>query len=97
MQTANQIRSSRISLLGMNLPQSISLITLFLALASTWLHMEIRIAEINVDLINLKQNVAQHMTDNRNDFDLLRTDINSDTKEIIHKIDEIQIYLRDRQ
>ena len=78
--------SSRITLLGMNLPHAISLITLFLALASIWLHMEIRIAEINVDLINLRQTVVQH-----------KTDINSDTKTIIHKIDEIQIYLRDNR
>ncbi|MFH1081434.1 MAG: hypothetical protein V1766_14460 [Pseudomonadota bacterium] len=89
--------SHRLSLFGMSLPQSISLISFILALASIWLHMEIRIAEINVDLANLKQDMVQHKTDNRKDFDILRSDINGDTQEIIRKIDEIQIYLRNNK
>ena len=89
--------TTRSTLFGLSRSQSVSIISFLLALASVWTHMEIRIAEINVDLVNLKQNLVQHKTDNRNDFDILRNAMNDDTKEIIHKIDEIQIYLRDHR
>ena len=89
--------TTRSTLFGLSRSQSVSIISFLLALASVWTHMEIRIAEINVDLVNLKQNLVQHKTDNHNDFDILRNAMNDDTKEIIHKIDEIQIYLRDHR
>ena len=42
----------------------------------------------------MKQDFLMHKTDNRKDLVLIRSDIKTDTKEIIKKIDEIQIYLR---
>ena len=56
--------------------------------------MEIRLAEINIELTNLKQDLLLHKSDNRKDIDAIRADIKTDTKEILKKIDEIQIYLR---
>jgi len=82
------------TILGMPLAQAISLLTFLIAIVSIWVHMEIRIAEINVELTNLKQDLLLHKEDNRKDLDLIRSDIKTDTKEIIKKIDEIQIYLR---
>ena len=58
--------------------------------------MEIRLAEINVELSNLKQDLSFHKSDNSRDLENLRTDIKSDTREILKKIDEIQIYLRNK-
>jgi len=55
---------------------------------------EIRLAEINVELSNLKQDLVFHKADNRKDLETLRSDLKSDTKEILRKIDEIEIYLR---
>ncbi|MCK9422086.1 MAG: hypothetical protein M0Q38_05775 [Bacteroidales bacterium] len=52
----------------------------FVGLVSIWIHLEIRIAEINVDLTSLKQDMIVHKADNRKDFELNRTDIGSDTK-----------------
>ena len=79
---------------GLPLPQAISLFTFSLAIISIWVHMEIRLAEINVEIMNMKQDVHAHKVDNSKDLDLIRTDIKSDTREILKQIDEIQIYLR---
>jgi len=80
---------------GMPMPQAISLLTFIVAIVSIWVHIEIRLAEINVELFNMKQDLILHKSDNRKDLELLRTDLKGDTKEILRKIDEIQIYLRD--
>jgi len=80
---------------GMPMPQAISLLTFLVAIVSIWVHIEIRLAEINVELFNMKQDLILHKSDNRKDLELLRTDLKGDTKEILRKIDEIQIYLRD--
>jgi len=81
-------------ILGLPLPQAISLVTFLLAIISIWVHMEIRLAELNVEITNLKQDLFMHKADNSKNFDLIRSDIKSDTKEILKRIDEIQIYLR---
>ena len=86
--------STKHTILGMPIAQAISLFTFLIAIVSIWVHMEIRIAEINVEIANMKQNLLLHKADNQNDIDLIRSDIKSDTKEILKRIDEIQIYLR---
>ncbi|MEI8006031.1 MAG: hypothetical protein WCI48_07475 [Bacteroidota bacterium] len=80
---------------GMPMPQAISLLTFLVAIVSIWVHIEIRLAEINVELFNMKQDLILHKSDNRKDLESLRIDLKGDTKEILRKIDEIQIYLRD--
>jgi len=82
------------TIFGIPVPQAISLLTFLIAIISIWVHMEIRLAEINVEIVNMKQDLQAHKFDNRNDFGIIRTDIKSDTREILKKIDEIQIYLR---
>ena len=77
-----------------NLPQLISLATFILAMISVWVHMEVRIAEINVEVANLKQDIQVHKSDNRRDFELLRSEYSINTKEILMKVDEIQVYLK---
>jgi len=78
----------------MPIAQAISLFTFLVAIVSIWIHMEIRIAEINVELTNMKQDLLLHKADNQTDINLIRSDIKTDTKEILKRIDEIQIYLR---
>ena len=85
---------SKPTILGMPIAQAISLFTFLIAIISIWVHMEIRIAQINVELTNMKQDFLVHKTDNRKDLLLIRSDIKTDTKEILKRIDEIQIYLR---
>jgi len=82
------------AILGIPVPQAISLFTFLVAIISIWIHMEIRLAEINIEIVNMKQDLQAHKIENRNDFGIIRTDIKSDTREILKKIDEIQIYLR---
>ena len=82
------------TIFGIPVPQAISLLTFLVAIISIWVHMEIRLAEINVEIVNMKQDLQAHKIENTNDFDMLRSDIKSDTREILKKIDEIQIYLR---
>jgi hypothetical protein len=89
--------STRSSIAGMNMSQLISLAGFIIGFVTIWIHLEISIAEINVDLANLKQDVIMHKTDNRKDLEVLRTEINTDTKEILRKVDEIQIYLRNKK
>jgi hypothetical protein len=84
-------------ILGLPLLHFISLITFLIAVISIWVHMEIRLAEINVEIINLKQDLFLHKSDNRKDLDLIRSDIKSDNKEILRKIDEIQIYILNKK
>ena len=82
------------TLFGLPLPQAIGLFSFMIAIVSIWVQMEIRLAELNVEITNLKQDMMIHKSDNRRDMDSQRSDINTDMKEIIRKIDEIQIYLR---
>jgi len=79
--------------MGLPLPQAIGFFSFIIAIVSIWVHMEISIAELNIENVNLKQNLEVHKVDNRKDFDDMRGDI----KEILRKIDEIQIYLRNRK
>ena len=81
---------------GLPLPQAISLFTFLVAIISIWVHMEIRLAEINVELSNLKQDMIFHKSDNSREIEILRAELKTDTKEILRKIDEIQIYLRNK-
>ena len=85
------------SILGLPLPQAISFFTFLLGIVSIWVHMEIRLAELNVEITNLKQDLLLHKTDNTRNFDIIRSEIKADTKEILKRIDEIQIYLRNNK
>ena len=89
--------NSNHTIFGLPLPQAIGLFSLLTVVISIWVHMEISLAELNVEIVNLKQDLMIHKADNRKDFETLQTDINTDTKEILRKIDEIQIYLRDKK
>jgi hypothetical protein len=48
--------------------------------------MEIRLAEINVELANLKQDILLHKTDNRKDIDLIPSDIKSDIRRFCRRL-----------
>ncbi|MCX6268063.1 MAG: hypothetical protein NTW16_11990 [Bacteroidetes bacterium] len=65
-----------------------------LGFITIWIHLEIRIAEINVEIFNLKQNLLQYKSDNRQDMEIMRSENTSNTRVILNKVDEIQIYLR---
>lgn len=86
--------NSRHTLFGLPLPQAIGLFSFLTGVISIWIHLEIRLAELNIEIANLKQDMMVHKTDNRKDFETLQNGINTDTREILRKIDEIQIYLR---
>jgi len=79
---------------GLPVTQAISLATFIMGVISVWVHLEIQIAAINVEIINLKKNIEQHCSDNRKELDVLKVDIKSDTREILKQINEIQVYLR---
>jgi hypothetical protein len=85
--------TAKTQILGLPLPHFISLFTFMIAVVSIWGHMEIRLAELNIEIINIKQDLSLHKADNRKDLDLIRSDIKSDNKEILRKIDEIQLYI----
>ena len=81
------------TLFGLPLSQGISFLSFLIAVISIWVHMEIRLAEINVEIINMKQDLFIHKSDNRKDMDLIRSDIKADNNEILGKIDQIQLYI----
>ena len=81
------------TLFGFPLSQAIGLFTFLIAVISIWVHMEIRLAEINVEIVNMKQDLFVHKSDNRKDIELIHADIKSDNKEILGKIDQIQLYI----
>lgn len=86
--------NSRFTLFGLPLPQAIAFFSFLIAIISIWFHMEISLAELNIEISTVKQDLMVHKADNRRDFENLRADINTDTREILRKVDEIQIYLR---
>jgi hypothetical protein len=85
------------TLFGIPVPQAVGLFSFVIAIVSIWVQMEIRLAELNVEITNMKQDMMVHKTENRRDMETQRTDMNTDMKEIIRKIDEIQIYLRNEE
>jgi hypothetical protein len=87
----------RINIAGMTMAQAISLCTFLVGFITIWIQLEIRIAEVNVDVVNIKQDLVMHKTENRNDLELIRQENNGNTREILQKVDEIQIYLRNKK
>jgi hypothetical protein len=87
----------RATMAGLNMSQWISFAGFVIGCVTIWIHLEISIAQVNVDLANLKQDMLLHKSDNRKDLELLQNSFNTDTKEILRKVDEIQIYLRNRR
>ena len=73
-----------------------ALVSLAAGVLSVWVHLETRLAEINVEIVNLKQDIAVHRAANQRDHETLHNDLVAGTREIVQKIDEIQIYLRRR-
>jgi len=51
------------TILGLSLPRVISLLTFLLAIISIWVLMEIRLAELNVEITNLKKNLFLYKAD----------------------------------
>ena len=87
---------TKITIFGLPLAHFMSLSTLTAGFVSIWIHLEIRIAQIEVDITNLKQEMTWHKSENIRDFENLRNDLRNDNKEIIRKVDEIHIFLRKR-
>ncbi len=85
---------TKLTIFGLPPTQFMSLFTLLTGVVSIWIHLEIRIAEVNVDIANLKQEMIWHKGENRRDFENMRNDQRSDTREIIRKVEEIHLYLR---
>jgi len=81
---------------GIPVIQAISVATFIMGIISVWVHLEIQIAAINVEIINLKKNADAHSAENRKEIDALKIDIKSDTREILKQINEIQVYLRNQ-
>jgi len=82
------------TLFGLPLSQAIGLFSFLITIVSTWVHLEIRVAEINVEIVRLKEDMNTHKTENRKDFETIQGNSSENTREILRKIDEIQIYLR---
>ena len=82
---------------GLSITQFISVITFVMGIITIYIHLEVRVAEINVDLVNLKQDLRNHKAENRTDFETLHYDISSGNKEILRNVNEIQIYLRNKK
>jgi hypothetical protein len=89
--------NSRINIAGMNIAQVISLATFLIGFITIWIQLEIRIAEVNVEVVDIKQDLLMHKSENRQDMELLRNENNDNTREILQKVDEIQIYLRNKK
>ena len=83
---------TRSFIFGIPLSQVISSASFIICVVSIWIHLEVRLAEVNIEIENLKQDINVHKSDNRRDYELLHNDMN----EISGKIDEIQIYLRNK-
>jgi hypothetical protein len=81
---------------GLNLSQTISFGTFIIGVVTIWIHLEIRIAEINVEIVNLKQDQMEFKSDTRKNLEIMRGENSSNARQILDRVDEIQIYLRNR-
>jgi cell division protein FtsL len=88
---------TKTTIFGMTLSQAIALFSFLITIISIWINMEIRIAEINVEITTLKEELQSHKTENRKDFETVQSNSSADSREILRKIDEIQIYLRNKK
>ena len=86
--------NARTGIPGLTLSQIVTIAGFIIGFVTIWIHLEIRIAEVNVEITNLKQDMILHKSDNRKDLEMLRSDNAGNTQEIIRRVDEIQIYLR---
>jgi len=68
-----------------------SFFSFLIAIISIWVDMEIRLAELNVEIVNLKQDLMVHKSDNRKDFETLRLDIHTDIREILRRMDDVYL------
>jgi hypothetical protein len=89
--------NTRSTIAGMTITKLVSLSGFLIGFMTIWIHLEISIAQINVDLANLKQDMIMHKSDNRKDMETLRIENAGNTREILMKVDEIQIYLRNNK
>ena len=71
------------SVSGMSMSQLASLVSFLIGFVTIWVHLEISIAEINVEITNLKQDLLMHKTDNRKDIETLRNDNNNNNAFVV--------------
>ncbi|MCX6304064.1 MAG: hypothetical protein NT040_03760 [Bacteroidetes bacterium] len=58
--------------------------------------MEIRLAELQVEIVNIMRDLMIHKSDNRKDFETLGNEIHTDTREILQRMDEIWLKRNDQ-
>ncbi|MGA3013541.1 MAG: hypothetical protein ABSD71_05860 [Bacteroidales bacterium] len=78
---------------GLTITRILSIVSFMMGIINIYVHLEVRVAEINVNLVYIKQDLQMYKSENRKDFETLHGDISSGNKEILRNVNEILIYL----
>ena len=81
------------TIFGIEVPLFIFLFSLALSLLSFYVHIEVCITKLDIQLAELRNDYLRHIQTNSVDFSDIKSTFEARIKEIIKKIDDIQTFL----
>jgi hypothetical protein len=81
------------TIFGIEVPLFIFLFSLALSLLSFYVHIEVCITKLDIQLAELRNDYLRHIQSNSVDFSDIKSTFEARNKEIIKKIDDIQTFL----
>jgi len=81
------------TIFGIDLPLFMFLFSLTVSLITFYMHIEVSITKLDVELAALRADYLRHIDANAADFSEIKASFESRNKEIIKKIDDIQAFL----
>jgi hypothetical protein len=81
------------TIFGIEVPLFIFLFSLALSLITFYVHIEVCITKLDIELAELRNDYLRHIQSNSADFSDIKATFEARNKEIIKKIDDIQTFL----
>jgi hypothetical protein len=81
------------TIFGIEVPLFIFLFSLGLSLVTFYVHIEVCITKLDIELAELRNDYLRHIQSNSVDFSDIKATFEARNKEIIKKIDDIQTFL----
>jgi hypothetical protein len=81
------------TIFGIEVPLFIFLFSLALSLVTFYVHIEVCITKLDIELAELRNDYLRHIQSNSADFSDIKATFEARNKELIKKIDDIQTFL----